>query len=51
MPAQQNETLNGVEVVEFALDIFNEELKSSLKVNLLKLLKIDRTQSGIITTY
>jgi two-component system nitrogen regulation sensor histidine kinase NtrY len=25
MPAQQNETLNVVEVVEFSLDIFNEE--------------------------
>jgi hypothetical protein len=36
MPAQQNETLNVVEVVELAIDIFNEE-KSSLKVSLLKL--------------
>jgi hypothetical protein len=26
MPAQQNETLNVVEVVELSLDIFNEEL-------------------------
>jgi hypothetical protein len=25
MPAQQNETLNVVEVVELSLDIFNEE--------------------------
>jgi hypothetical protein len=25
MPAQQNETLNVVEVVELAIDIFNEE--------------------------
>jgi nitrogen fixation/metabolism regulation signal transduction histidine kinase len=35
MPAQQNETLNVVQVVELALDIFNEEYVIS---------KIDRTQ-------
>jgi hypothetical protein len=40
MPAQQNETLNVVEVVELAIDIFNEEkvvFESESS-------KIDRTQ-------
>jgi hypothetical protein len=39
MPAQQNETLNVVEVVELAIDIFNEE-----KVFESESSKIDRTQ-------
>jgi signal transduction histidine kinase len=44
MPAQQNETLNVVEVVELALDIFNEEyiiFKSDEKEIISKM---DRTQ-------
>jgi two-component system, NtrC family, nitrogen regulation sensor histidine kinase NtrY len=44
MPAQQNETLNVVEVVEFSLDIFNEdyiEFESNKKEIITKL---DRTQ-------
>jgi hypothetical protein len=43
MPAQQNETLNVVEVVELAMDIFNEEywiLSDSPEI----ISKIDRTQ-------
>jgi nitrogen fixation/metabolism regulation signal transduction histidine kinase len=50
MPAQQNETLNVVEVVELALDIFNEnnilfERKSAVIIS-----KIDRTQLVRIIT-
>ncbi len=44
MPAQQNETLNVVEVVELALDIFNEEhiIFESQSPEIIS--KIDRTQ-------
>jgi nitrogen fixation/metabolism regulation signal transduction histidine kinase len=38
MPAQQNETLNVVEVVELALDIFTEDF-ITLKVTLRKLFR------------
>lgn len=44
MPAQQNETLNVVEVVKFALDIFNEEyIRFHAEVDEI-VTKIDRTQ-------
>jgi hypothetical protein len=44
MPAQQNETLNVVEVVELAM-IFSMKRKSSLKVSRPEIIsKIDRTQ-------
>ena len=44
MPAQQNETLNVVQVVELALDIFNEDfiVFKSNKENVIS--KLDRTQ-------
>jgi hypothetical protein len=43
MPAQQNETLNVVEVVELAIDIFNEEkVFESESPEIIS--KIDRTQ-------
>ena len=44
MPAQQNETLNVVEVVELALDIFNEDyiVFESLEKEIIS--KMDRTQ-------
>jgi signal transduction histidine kinase len=44
MPAQQNETLNVVEVVELALDIFNDEHIVFEKESLEIISKIDRTQ-------
>jgi two-component system nitrogen regulation sensor histidine kinase NtrY len=44
MPAQQNETLNVVEVVELTLDIFNEEHIVFEKESLEIISKIDRTQ-------
>jgi nitrogen fixation/metabolism regulation signal transduction histidine kinase len=44
MPAQQNETLNVVEVVELALDIFNEEYVVFEKESPEIISKIDRTQ-------
>lgn len=44
MPAQQNETLNVVEVVELAMDIFNEEYIVFEKDALEIISKIDRTQ-------
>jgi signal transduction histidine kinase len=44
MPAQQNETLNVVEVVELALDIFNEEYVQFEKESPEIISKIDRTQ-------
>jgi nitrogen fixation/metabolism regulation signal transduction histidine kinase len=44
MPAQQNETLNVVEVVELALDIFNEEYVIFEKESPEIISKIDRTQ-------
>jgi signal transduction histidine kinase len=44
MPAQQNETLNVVEVVELALDIFNEEYLVFEKESEEIIAKIDRTQ-------
>jgi nitrogen fixation/metabolism regulation signal transduction histidine kinase len=44
MPAQQNETLNVVEVVELALDIFNEEYIIFEKESVEIISKIDRTQ-------
>jgi signal transduction histidine kinase len=44
MPAQQNETLNVVEVVELALDIFNEEYIVFEKESAEIISKIDRTQ-------
>jgi sensor histidine kinase regulating citrate/malate metabolism len=43
MPAQQNETLNVVEVVELAIDIFNEE-KVVFEKSPEIISKIDRTQ-------
>jgi signal transduction histidine kinase len=44
MPAQQNETLNVVEVVELSLDIFNEEhiVFESDSPEIIS--KVDRTQ-------
>jgi nitrogen fixation/metabolism regulation signal transduction histidine kinase len=44
MPAQQNETLNVVEVVELALDIFNEDYLVFEKEEEEIIAKIDRTQ-------
>jgi nitrogen fixation/metabolism regulation signal transduction histidine kinase len=44
MPAQQNETLNVVEVVELAMDIFNEEYLVFEKDAPEIISKIDRTQ-------
>lgn len=44
MPAQQNETLNVVEVVELALDIFNENSIQFEKESPIIISKIDRTQ-------
>jgi nitrogen fixation/metabolism regulation signal transduction histidine kinase len=44
MPAQQNETLNVVEVVELALDIFNENNILFEKESAVIISKIDRTQ-------
>jgi two-component system nitrogen regulation sensor histidine kinase NtrY len=44
MPAQQNETLNVVEVVELALDIFNEEYIVFKSESPEIISKIDRTQ-------
>lgn len=44
MPAQQNETLNVVEVVELALDIFNENNIQFEKDSPTIISKIDRTQ-------
>jgi hypothetical protein len=47
MPAQQNETLNVVEVVELAIDIFNEVVFESESPEIIS--KIDRTIIRIIT--
>ncbi|MFT3794587.1 MAG: ATP-binding protein [Flavobacterium sp.] len=44
MPAQQNETLNVVEVVELALDIFNEDDVSFESQEQTIISKMDRTQ-------
>ncbi|RTY96062.1 ATP-binding protein [Flavobacterium sp. GT3R68] len=44
MPAQQNETLNVVSVVELALDIFNEEFIDFESDEKVIISKIDRTQ-------
>ncbi|WP_371134773.1 PAS domain-containing sensor histidine kinase [Flavobacterium sp.] len=44
MPAQQNETLNVVEVVELAMDIFNEEYIQFQSDSPEIISKIDRTQ-------
>ncbi|WP_413999784.1 sensor histidine kinase [Flavobacterium sp. W1B] len=44
MPAQQNETLNVVEVVELALDIFNDEHIVFEAESPMVIAKIDRTQ-------
>ncbi|WP_394350906.1 sensor histidine kinase [Flavobacterium phycosphaerae] len=44
MPAQQNETLNVVQVVELALDIFNEEFITFESNNSYIVTKLDRTQ-------
>lgn len=44
MPAQQNETLNVVEVVELAMDIFNEDYITFEKDAPEIISKIDRTQ-------
>jgi nitrogen fixation/metabolism regulation signal transduction histidine kinase len=44
MPAQQNETLNVVEVVELALDIFNEDYLIFEKESEEIIAEIDRTQ-------
>ncbi len=44
MPAQQNETLNVVEVVEFSLDIFNEEYISFTSAEAEIITVMDRTQ-------
>nr|WP_315189145.1 ATP-binding protein [uncultured Flavobacterium sp.] len=44
MPAQQNETLNVVEVVELAMDIFNEDYITFEKDAAEIISKIDRTQ-------
>jgi nitrogen fixation/metabolism regulation signal transduction histidine kinase len=44
MPAQQNETLNVVEVVELAIDIFNEEKVVFESESPEIISKIDRTQ-------
>lgn len=50
MPAQQNETLNVVEVVELALDIFNENNILFEKEAAAIISKIDRTQLVRIIT-
>ncbi|WP_078055292.1 ATP-binding protein [Flavobacterium crassostreae] len=50
MPAQQNETLNVVEVVELTLDIFNEENIVFEKESPEIISKIDRTQLIRIVT-
>jgi signal transduction histidine kinase len=50
MPAQQNETLNVVEVVELALDIFNENNILFEKESAVIISKIDRTQLVRIIT-
>ncbi len=44
MPAQQNETLNVVDVVELTMDIFNEEYIVFVAVEAEIISKIDRTQ-------
>jgi len=44
MPAQQNETLNVVQVVELALDIFNEEFIAFESESFAVISKMDRTQ-------
>ncbi len=44
MPAQQNETLNVVEVVEFSLDIFNEEYITFTSAEAEIITVMDRTQ-------
>jgi signal transduction histidine kinase len=44
MPAQQNETLNVVEVVELTMDIFNEEYVHFKAEEAAIISKIDRTQ-------
>ena len=44
MPAQQNETLNVVQVVELALDIFNEDFIVFKSNKEYVISKIDRTQ-------
>lgn len=44
MPAQQNETLNVVEVVEFSLDIFNEDFIQFKSDNQEIIAVLDRTQ-------
>jgi signal transduction histidine kinase len=44
MPAQQNETLNVVQVVELALDIFNEEFIAFESESNAVISKMDRTQ-------
>ena len=44
MPAQQNETLNVVDVVDLALDIFNEEYIYFEAISKEIIIKIDRTQ-------
>ncbi len=44
MPAQQNETLDVINVVDLALDIFNEEYIEFLHENEEIITKIDRTQ-------
>ena len=50
MPAQQNETLNVVEVVEFSLDIFNEDYIEFETEKEEIVSKIDRTQLVRIIT-
>ena len=50
MPAQQNETLNVVEVIELALDIFNENNILFEKESTVIISKIDRTQLVRIIT-
>jgi len=44
MPAQQNETLNVVEIVKLALDIFNEEYIHFISEQEAIIAKLDRTQ-------
>ncbi|TBX71365.1 GHKL domain-containing protein [Flavobacterium silvisoli] len=44
MPAQQNETLNVVQVIDLALDIFNEDFISFESSNNYIVTKLDRTQ-------
>jgi two-component system, NtrC family, nitrogen regulation sensor histidine kinase NtrY len=50
MPAQQNETLNVVEVVEFSLDIFNEDYIVFESDSAEIITKMDRTQLVRIIT-